>query len=138
MKNFLLLFLALFSLNVLPAQENQDPHFTKSIFFGGGNYYIDQRQVQELNKWLDQFPGLEGYNILIHSHTDDIGSLEYNQWLSRMRSQSVLRELEKRGLRPETISKEDFGELNPVYDNDTWEGKLKNRRADVILIPPHT
>ncbi len=126
-------------LHFLPTKaQTGEPPYIKSIYFGGGSYYIDGRQIRELNEWLDGFPGLEGYNILIHSHTDNIGSLEYNQRLSQMRSRAVLRVLEKRGLIPETISKEDFGELNPVYDNSTWEGKLNNRRADVILIPPNT
>lgn len=137
MKKSLLLILILASTHIVSAQTD-DPAFIKSIYFGGGSYYIDGRQIQELNEWLDKFPGLEGYDILIHSHTDDIGSLEYNKRLSEMRSHAVIRILEQRGLRPETINKEDFGELSPVFDNSTWEGKLKNRRADVILIPPNT
>ena len=133
------LFIFAFLLHFIPVDaQTGKPPYIKSIFFGGGSYYIDGIQIRDLNDWLDGFPGLEGYNILIHSHTDNIGSLEYNQWLSNMRSDAVIRVLQQRGLRPETISKEDFGELNPVYDNSTWEGKLRNRRADVILIPPNT
>ncbi|MEO1258210.1 MAG: OmpA family protein [Bacteroidota bacterium] len=137
MKGLILLVATILSFAKVSSQTD-DPALIKSIFFGGGSYYIDGQQINDLNEWLDGFPGLEGYDILIHSHTDNIGSLEYNQWLSQMRSQSVIRILEQRGLRPETISKEDFGELSPVYDNNTWEGKLRNRRADVILIPPNT
>ena len=135
MKTFFLSFLLYF-----PSLGTQtgEPPFIKSIYFGGGSYYIDGQQIKELNEWLDGFPGLEGYNILIHSHTDNIGSLEYNERLSKMRSAAVIRVLEKRGIVPETISKEDFGELNPIYDNSTWDGQLRNRRADVIWIPPNT
>ena len=131
-------FILIVTCSINISAQNDDPAFIKSIYFGGGSHYIDGRQIQELNEWLDKFPGLEGYDILIHSHTDDIGSLEYNKRLSEMRSHAVIRVLEQRGLRPETINKEDFGELSPVFDNSTWEGKLKNRRADVILIPPNT
>ena len=137
MKAAIFIFAALLYFSPTKAQTGEPPYI-KSIFFGGGSYYIDGQQIKELNEWLDGFPGLEGYNILIHSHTDNIGSLEYNQRLSQMRSRAVIRVLEFRGLDPTTISKEDFGELNPVYDNSTWEGKLSNRRADVILIPPNT
>ena len=119
----------------LSAQTDSSPYI-KSIFFGGGSYYIDGQQVQELNDWLDGFPGLEGYDIIINSHTDDIGSHEYNQWLSDRRSDAVLRLLLQRGLPPDIISRKSFGEEDPLYDNATWEGKLGNRRADVILIPP--
>lgn len=137
MKTAILLLIA--SLYLFPAKsQTGEPPFIKSIFFGGGSYYIDSRQIQELNEWLDGFPGLEGYNIIINSHTDNIGSLEYNKRLSIMRTEAVLNILERRGLGRETISREDFGEENPIYDNATWEGKLHNRRADVILIPPNT
>ena len=137
MKSAILLLFAASALLQTHAQAGEPPYI-KSIFFGGGSYYIDGQQTRELNEWLDGFPGLEGYHILIHSHTDNIGSMEYNQRLSQLRSRAVIRILEQRGLMPETISKEDFGELNPVYDNATWEGKLNNRRADIILIPPNS
>lgn len=116
--------------------QNQGPPYIKSIFFGGGDYYIDRQQKQELNDFLDAIDGLEQYQIYVTSHTDSIGSLEYNQWLSQMRSNSVIRILEERGIPRETVLKEDNGEVNPDFSNSTWEGKLRNRRADVVLIPP--
>ena len=73
--------------------------------------------------------------ILIQSHTDNIGSLEYNQWLSRMRSESAYQKLLEKGIEPEMMLIEDYGEQNPYFDNQTWEGKLKNRRVDVIIRP---
>ena len=108
----------------------------KSIFFGGGNYYIDDQQKQELNDFLDSIDGLEQYQVMVTSHTDTIGSLEYNQWLSNMRSNSTIQLLELRCIPEAAIIRKDYGELNPDFDNSTWKGKLQNRRADVVLIPP--
>ncbi len=122
----------------LRAQDEDAPYHIFSIYFGGGSYYIDNSQAQELNDWLDRFPHLEDYEISVHSHTDDIGSKEYNAWLSRNRSEAAIRKLMQRGILREQISIEDFGELNPIYDNSTWEGKLKNRRVDIILKPIST
>ncbi len=129
------IFLLIPFLNV-SAQEQRDPSLIHSIFFGGGSYYIDRNQIQELNKFLDKFEGIETYEIIIHSHTDNIGSLEYNRYLSRMRSWSTLQQLLQKGLNEELIFIEDYGEENPVYDNATMMGKLHNRRVDVILKPP--
>ncbi|MCO6481018.1 MAG: OmpA family protein [Phaeodactylibacter sp.] len=129
---FTVLLLAL--LLPLAAQE-EAPYHIFSIYFGGGSYYIDGQQSEDLSRWLRQFPNLEDYEISVHSHTDDIGSKEYNAWLSRNRSEAAIRKLMDNGVLPEQISVEDFGELNPVYDNSTWEGKLKNRRVDIILKP---
>ena len=138
MKRITCLFCLVFFLFKSHAQQTQDPSLIKSIYFGGGSYYIDYQQIKELNEWLDSIDGLEQYDIIIHSHTDNIGSLEYNQQLSELRSEAVLRQLLRRGIPKETISIEDFGETNPVFDNSTLEGKLNNRRVDVFLKPPST
>jgi flagellar motor protein MotB len=34
------------------------------------------------------------------------------------------------------MSVHDFGQLNPLFDNNTWEGRQKNRRVDIIVWPP--
>ena len=119
----------------LEAQDEKAPYHIFSIYFGGGSYHIDGQQAQELSQWLKQFPGLEDYEISVHSHTDDIGSREYNDRLSQLRSEAARNRLLKKGIPNDHISIEDFGELNPVYDNNTWEGKLKNRRVDIIIKP---
>lgn len=115
---------------------NEGPNYhIFSIYFGGGSYYIDAQQESELFKWLDGIEGLENHLISIHGHTDNIGSYEYNQMLSRYRCEAALIRLLKKGIQEDVISIEDFGELNPIYDNSTWEGKQKNRRVDIIIRP---
>lgn len=137
MKNALILLLFLTPTTLLLGQnEVESPsYYIFSIYFGGGSYYIDSEQTQELYEWLDGIEGAEDMEISVHSHTDNIGSKAYNDWLSQMRSESAIIKLIEKGLRHEMISIEDFGELNPIYDNSTWEGKLKNRRVDIILRP---
>ena len=138
MKTSLSLIISIFFISNIAAQKKEGPPYIKSIFFGGGNYYIDDRQKQELNDFLDSIDGLEQYQIMITSHTDTIGSISYNQWLSNMRSTSTIQLLELRGIPEAAIQRKDYGELNPDFDNSTWEGKLKNRRTDVIIIPPES
>lgn len=122
---------------VLPAitQEEGPAYYIKSIFFGGGSSYINEQQVQELYDFLDEIPDIENMEILIQSHTDNIGSLEFNQRLSQMRSESTFQKLLDKGIQQEMMLIEDFGEQNPYFDNQSWEGKLKNRRVDVIIRP---
>lgn len=119
------------------AQDSERPaYYIFSIYYGGGSYYITPDQRQGLSEWLDEIPDLDQHEISVHGYTDDIGGVEYNQRLSEMRCQSAIVELLKKELiKPEQISIEEFGELNPIYDNSTWEGKLKNRRVDVIIRP---
>lgn len=127
-----LFLLCLITLQV-QAQEQGEPVYIKSIYFGGGDYWIDDMQKEELYEFLEAIPNIEEYEISVHGHTDDIGGRAYNQWLSEMRSEMVIRQITLNNIPRETIAIKDFGELNPIYDNSTWEGKLKNRRCDVIL-----
>jgi outer membrane protein OmpA-like peptidoglycan-associated protein len=134
MKVLSALFVLLFPAFLI-AQDNEPSYYIHSIYFGGGSYYIDDQQTQELQDWLLTIPNIDDTEITIHSHTDNIGSKEYNEWLSQMRSRAAIIKLLEQGIPRELMSIEDFGELNPVYDNSTWEGKLKNRRVDIIIHP---
>jgi len=107
----------------------------KSIFFGGGSAYVDEEQAQELREFIYAVENINRYEVLVHSFTDNIGSRRYNQWLSQERSAAVIWELEQLDIPIDLLLKADFGEDDPIYDNSTFEGKLSNRRVDVILRP---
>lgn len=130
-------FISLFLLiipNPIVSQNTTPEYKIKSIFFGGGSYYIDIDQRDEV---IQFFEGelLENYEIHIHSHTDNIGSVEFNERLSRMRSRSTIYFLIENGIPEEKISIKDHGLFNPEFDNDLWEGRQKNRRVDIVLWP---
>ncbi len=109
---------------------------SKSIFFGGGSYSIDEEQTIDLSRWLDSIPNLlEKYEIQIVSHTDNIGGKRYNQWLSQMRSQMVHGLLIQKDIPERVIHVRDWGAENPVYSNDSYQGLFMNRRVDVVLHP---
>lgn len=117
------------------SQEQSQGYILKSIYFGGGSYYVDDYQLEDLYHLIDSIPDIRNYTITIHSHTDNIGGAEYNEWLSNMRSESVIAELLGIEFKANQIEIKDFGQFNPVYDNSTWEGRLKNRRVDIIFWP---
>lgn len=107
-----------------------------SIYFGGGSYSIDDDQASSLYEWLDSIPNLlQKYDIQLISHTDPIGGKEYNEWLSKMRSEAVQHLLVQKQIPENKISIKDWGLENPVYSNDSYRGMTMNRRVDVILYP---
>lgn len=134
MRGFFTVILLAFSFLVF-CQKGEDTRLIKSIYFGGGSYYVDPYQTEELYQFIDSIPNALSYTITIHSHTDNIGGSDYNDWLSRMRSEKVSYLLQQKGYPSEAIKIKDFGMHNPVYDNNTLEGRLKNRRVDVIFWP---
>jgi outer membrane protein OmpA-like peptidoglycan-associated protein len=69
----------------------------------------------------------------IEGHTDSVGSDDYNRRLSNMRAQSVVRYLAKNfGLNSERLLSEGFGEKRPIADNETDEGRSRNRRVQIV------
>ncbi len=107
----------------------------KSVFFGGGSYYIDGPQTQEIKDFIESVPDLENYQVGISSHTDNVGGVEYNEWLAKMRSLSVIEQLKNLNISEEQIIIKDNGQRNPLYNNNTFRGRLANRRVDIILTP---
>jgi outer membrane protein OmpA-like peptidoglycan-associated protein len=132
MLRVLLICLAVLSTQILSAQREE---IRKSIYFGGGSYEIDSLQTAELFHWLDSIPTLEKYLIQLISHTDPIGGKQYNEWLSKMRSESVKQLILQKEIPETKISIKDWGLENPVYQNSTRGGMRMNRRVDVILYP---
>lgn len=128
-----LLFITFFS---APAfSQETDSLIRKSIFFGGGSYYVDEYQSTELQDFILNVEKLENYEIVLFSHTDNIGGQEYNEWLSFMRSTAVQDKLIEIGIAEEMVEIKNFGMNNPLYRNSSYNGRHMNRRVDVILVP---
>ena len=133
MKQLALFFVLLSCAANVYAQQDE---IRRSIYFGGGSYFIDEEQAAQLSDWLDSIPNLlDKYDIHLISHTDPIGGREYNEWLSKMRSETVQHLLYQMAIPEHKISIKDWGLDNPVYSNSTYRGMEMNRRVDVILYP---
>lgn len=137
MRLLIVFLIFILSCNMLAAQENENsPEMRiKSIFFGGGSYYVDPEQALELEKFIDGVEDLEHYQVIIFSHTDNIGGKEYNEWLSQMRSDAVYDIIIKIPVPEEQVKINDLGMENPLYTNKSHLGRRANRRVDVILMP---
>jgi len=69
----------------------------------------------------------------ITGHTDAIGTKKYNQALGYRRAQSVEQYFESKGISAKRISIESKGEMQPVDNNSTREGRANNRRAVITI-----
>lgn len=79
---------------------------------------------------LNQFGEM---HVLVEGHTDAIGTDEYNLALSKKRAQAVHDFLVSQGVDEKRMSWEGYGKTRPVADNDTDEGRQKNRRVDLVI-----
>lgn len=72
--------------------------------------------------------------ILVHGHTDRVGSEKYNKALSLKRAEFIKSELVKAGVSEDKIVTEGFGFSKPVEEEtDDKTGSEKNRRAEIIF-----
>lgn len=86
--------------------------------------------LAEIAKLLQDRPSL---NILVVGHTDNQGAYEYNINLSSKRANSVERYLsEEHGIDQGRMRSAGVGFLAPVATNDTPDGRLKNRRVELV------
>jgi len=74
-------------------------------------------------------------NILVVGHTDSVGAEAYNMTLSKNRANSVTNYLVNKGLSSSRFTTNWFGETQPKYDNGTVDGRAKNRRVNVAILP---
>ena len=92
-----------------------------------------QQQLDKLEDLINSIDDFREYEVELHGHTDNIGSIEFNQYLSEMRCRAVFFELLRMEIPKEVITVHEYGELSPVFSNRSFQGKLHNRRVDVII-----
>jgi len=77
----------------------------------------------------------KGVYLEIEGHTDNIGSETYNEHLGELRAEAVRDYLaEKAGIPLHVMNVISFGESKPVAENNTREGRAKNRRVVVRVL----
>jgi OmpA-OmpF porin, OOP family len=73
--------------------------------------------------------------VIIEGHTDNVGDERYNERLSSQRAESVRSYLLANAAAPaENIEAIGYGESRPIANNETSEGRMQNRRIDVVII----
>jgi outer membrane protein OmpA-like peptidoglycan-associated protein len=84
--------------------------------------------AQSMNQYPDSL-------IDVYGHTDSTGSEQFNQTLSESRARTVANYLSMQGVSGARIRSQGFGETMPVADNNTEEGRRRNRRVEIKIVP---
>lgn len=113
------------------------------ILFDSGSATVKAEGREVLARVGEVLAGLDDKGIVIEGHTDDVkisGELARrfptNWELSTARATSVVRYLqESAGIPPDRLSAAGFGPYRPVAPNDTAEGRARNRRIEIKLVP---
>jgi outer membrane protein OmpA-like peptidoglycan-associated protein len=86
--------------------------------------------IEKLASFLAEYPDK---TVLVEGHTDNVGSDAYNQDLSERRAISVKNALMQAGVDGARIDTIGLGETQPITDNSTSAGRLKNRRVEIVI-----
>lgn len=129
--------------------ENRESESREQVLavFGGGTFQSGQVVVSDnlintVNELVKKISASPGHHIVIEGHTDNIPikapvETQYkdNMDLSFLRAKEIARMLVENDISRERISVIGYGDTRPVTSNDTNEGRAKNRRVVVKLIP---
>lgn len=72
-------------------------------------------------------------SVEIQGHTDNVGAVAVNQALSQARAESVVEALVARGVPREMLSAAGYGPTRPIGENDSEEGRARNRRVQFVV-----
>lgn len=102
-----------------------------SVFFEFDSDRLTQQGVATLDKAVSGLQKNPQIRLLLTGHTDSVGTDAYNVALSERRANSVRKYLVSKGIESSRLSTQAYGESRPEADNDTAEGRAKNRRVDL-------
>ncbi len=108
---------------------------TSGVYFDTNKYNINSASQNTLNKLIGVFKEFPDTNILVVGHTDSAGADDYNMTLSKNRAYAVTNYLTQQTVNTARLTTNWFGETQPIHDNATAEGRAKNRRVNVAILP---
>ncbi len=115
--------------------------FVSEVLFDSGKAALKEDAKGKLNKIAGVLgTTVKDLRVGIEGHTDNV-PIKHSGWksnweLSSARAMSVLHYLiDNEGLEPTRLSATGYGEFHPIASNETKEGRQKNRRVEIVILP---
>ena len=134
------------SVQITQLQDKLSVSMVDKIVFNSGESELNDQGKQVLKRVANILKKVKGKQIRIEGHTDNIpigGALKdkfpSNWELSTARATSVSRYLQDSGgIDPQYLVAAGYSQFRPVADNSKPEGRAKNRRIEIALVPLET
>jgi len=118
----------------LVPMKSKSPITLNNIFFKFDSDELIPASFPELDRLTGLLLDVPEAAIKIDGHTCNMGSDNYNLDLSTRRAKAIFRYLMEKGVEPERLMAEGFGEAIPIANNESEEGRKKNRRVEFSFI----
>lgn len=104
--------------------------------FDSGKAQLKAGSTRAMVGALEMIKAHAGKRILVAGHTDNVGDPASNLRLSVARAAAVRDWLvDASGLSTTQFAIQGYGDTRPIADNDTQEGRARNRRVEITLVP---
>ncbi len=104
------------------------------IQFENNDFKLKETSKVELDKVVQILTENPTLHIAINGYTDNIGSNESNLLLSANRAKAVTNYFIEKGIASNRLQNKGFGSTKPLANNDTEEGRTKNRRTEMVVV----
>jgi len=112
---------------------NEDVAIPVKLHFATNESAVSSDDVADLDAIRLQLKDLAVETIDVNGHTDAVGDNAYNHELSQKRAQSVAQTIERLGIKADNVNLASHGELAPIADNESEQGKELNRRVEAVI-----
>jgi OOP family OmpA-OmpF porin len=118
---------------VLPTPEK--PLVLEGVHFETGKALLTEDSKQILSRVAASLLNHPEVKLEVAGHTDATGSDAHNLKLSQARANAVRNYLVGKGVPAERLVAQGYGESQPIADNQTKEGRDRNRRTELRRLP---
>lgn len=105
------------------------------VVFAPASDVLENSAYAVLDKIADIILSMPRQIVQIAGHTDSHSDDTSNLLLSEKRAKAVVKYLVERGIEADDLLAVGYGESQPIYSNDTAEGRAKNRRVEFWVLP---
>jgi len=105
----------------------------RKIFFANNCVKLKPESVTELNRLVQAMRANPSVRVEIAGHTDCVGTLRHNQWLSEERAKAVRDYLIQNGIAANRLQYTGYNYSRPIATNSTPEGRARNRRVEIKI-----
>ncbi len=106
----------------------------QNIQFANNAYQLPNSGLTEIEKLVQILTENPTLKVEISGHTDNVGKAEDNAKLSTNRANAIVNFLVSKGIDMKRLSFKGYGADLPIVDNNSEEGRAKNRRTTFTVI----
>jgi outer membrane protein OmpA-like peptidoglycan-associated protein len=120
----------------ISALDDYEPQTVTAVNFRTGSAILSPDSKTKLDEIATKALNAKGYVLEVSGFADATGSVARNRALSQRRADAVIRYLVENHSIPlrRIVTPYGYGEMNPVAENDSREGRAQNRRVEIKLL----